>query len=106
MTYAAAGIMSIPIIFSQEEIVSLHFLSNESFIYVLALALLSSILGKWLYTNIINLFSHVEASSTTYLIPFVAVILGWLDGENISLFQLSCFICILLSVYLISKKQA
>lgn len=104
MTYTVAAIMSIPILLSQEEITSLNFLTNESFPYVLALAVFGSILGKWLYNNVIRLFSHVEASSTSYLIPFVAVVLGWLDGESISLFQLSCFICIIFSIYLISKE--
>ncbi|SNR56621.1 EamA-like transporter family protein [Maribacter sedimenticola] len=73
--------------------------------YVLILALLGTALANIMFNKLIKLSSPVFAASVTYLIPLVAVLWGWLDGESISIFQLFGGLVILFGVWLVNRKR-
>jgi len=73
--------------------------------YIMALAFLGTALANILFNKLIKLSSPVFAASVTYLIPLVAVLLGFLDGENISLIQLLGGLIILFGVWLVNRKK-
>ena len=73
--------------------------------YIMALAFLGTALANILFNKLIKLSSPVFAASVTYLIPLVAVLLGFLDGENISLIQLLGGLVILFGVWLVNRKK-
>jgi drug/metabolite transporter (DMT)-like permease len=73
--------------------------------YLLALALLGTALANILFNKLIKLSSPVFAASVTYLIPLVAVLWGFLDGERISVIQLLGGLIILFGVWLVNRKK-
>ena len=73
--------------------------------YLLALALLGTALANILFNKLIKLSSPVFAASVTYLIPLVAVLWGFLDGERISMVQLLGGLIILFGVWLVNRKK-
>lgn len=86
-----------------------HFLDNtdmhQAVWYLLALALLGTALANILFNKLIQLSNPVFAASVTYLIPLVAVLFGFLDGEHISLVQLLGGLIILFGVWLVNRKK-
>lgn len=79
-----------------------HFWHSLGYVCILAIAgtALSVMIFNLLVKNTGTLFS----SSVTYLIPIVAIMWGFLDGEIISLGQILSIGVILLGVYLINRK--
>jgi len=77
----------------------------EAVWYVMALAFLGTALANILFNKLIKLSSPVFAASVTYLIPLVAVLWGFLDGENISILQLLGGLIILFGVWLVNRKK-
>jgi drug/metabolite transporter (DMT)-like permease len=77
----------------------------DGVIYTLILALASTSLALVLYNYLIKMATALFASSVTYLIPFVAVIWGWIDGERLSLLQLLGGMVLLIGVLLIYRKE-
>lgn len=73
--------------------------------YLLVLALLGTALANILFNKLIKLSSPVFAASVTYLIPLVAVLWGFLDGERISMVQLLGGLIILFGVWLVNRKK-
>lgn len=73
-------------------------------LYILALGLFSSGLGVILYNRMIQLASGIFASSVTYLMPVVAILLGFLDGERLQFQHLVGMGIILSGIYLVNKK--
>ena len=73
--------------------------------YVALLALLGTAFAKVLFNKLILVASPVFASSVTYTMPIVAVLLGWVDGEKFSAWQILAAITILVGVYLTHKKR-
>lgn len=73
--------------------------------YLLALALLGTALANILFNKLIKLSSPVFTASVTYLIPLVAVLWGFLDGERISMVQLLGGLIILFGVWLVNRKK-
>ena len=86
-----------------------HFLDNsamqQSIWYLLVLALLGTALANILFNKLIKLSSPVFAASVTYLIPLVAVLWGFIDGEKISLLQLIGGLIILFGVWFVNRKK-
>lgn len=78
-----------------------YFLS--SLVYVGILSLFGTALAKVLFNKLVQISTPVFASSVTYLMPLVALIWGWLDGEKLSLVQLIGSVFILLGVYISNK---
>lgn len=89
--------------FFKEEI----FTSQEtwtSFLYVAILAVFGTSLAKVIFNKLIHISTAVVASSVTYLIPIVAFLWGYWDGEKFSWLQLGSAGIILIGVYLTNKK--
>lgn len=78
---------------------------QEAVWYIMALAFLGTALANILFNKLIKLSSPVFAASVTYLIPLVAVLWGFLDGENISFLQLLGGLIILFGVWLVNRKK-
>ncbi|CAI8285449.1 MAG: Uncharacterised protein [Bacteroidetes bacterium MED-G17] len=56
-----------------------------------------------LFNRLIQISSAVFASSVTYLIPFVALFIGWLDGEQVGWIQLAAVLVIVIGILIIRK---
>src|SRR5699024_3460353 len=76
----------------------------SSVMYVATLAVAGTGLAKIIFSNLIHISTAVFASSVTYLIPVVAFIWGFLDGETFGVWQLFAAGVILIGVYLANRK--
>ncbi|WP_208021517.1 DMT family transporter [Flavicella sediminum] len=79
-------------------------LVQESFGYIVLLALLGTTIAKVLFNKLVQISSPIFSSSITYLITVVAVAWGVLDGERLSLYQFFSIGVIFLGVFLVNKK--
>ncbi|MEZ4849203.1 MAG: DMT family transporter [Bacteroidia bacterium] len=71
--------------------------------YLILLGLLGNALGLFLIGKLIQLSSPVFASMTTYLVPLLALLWGFLDGEQIGLYQIGAMGLILISVFIVDR---
>jgi drug/metabolite transporter (DMT)-like permease len=74
-------------------------------IYIGILALVGTSAAVVLFNVLIKETNAVFASTVTYLIPIVAVIWGWIDGEVFSVIQVVGFLVILGSVWSMRKRS-
>lgn len=74
-------------------------------VYPAFLGLVCSALAIILFNKLIKLTSAIFASSVTYLIPIVAMIIGFFDGENLTLLSLVWVAIIIAGVVLVNKKK-
>jgi drug/metabolite transporter (DMT)-like permease len=77
-----------------------------SFLAILVLAVVGTAMALILYNKMIQTTSPVFASTVTYLIPIIAVLWGFLDGEVLSTFHFVGMGLIISGVYLINKTRA
>jgi drug/metabolite transporter (DMT)-like permease len=77
---------------------------TKSLFYIFLLSLFGTAIAKILFNKLVQLASPVFASSVTYIMPIIAVIWGFLDGETFSIWQGFATILILLGVYLGNSK--
>ena len=87
-----------------EHIQSFSDYKNE-FIYVFILGILSTSVATLIFYNLIKIKDTVFASTVTYLMPIVAVVIGLLDGEVVNFYQLSGMGLIICGVYINSRKK-
>ena len=73
--------------------------------YLLALAVIGTAWANILFNKLIYISSPVFAASVTYIIPLVAVLWGFWDGESINAYQLLGGGVILFGVWLVNKKR-
>lgn len=73
--------------------------------YIVILSVFGTALAKVLFNKLVQMATPVFASSVTYLMPLVAVIWGFLDGEGFSIWQGLATILILFGVYLANRKN-
>ena len=80
----------------------------QGFLYTVILAVLGTVLGVYLYNILIARTSTLFASSVTYAIPGVAVLIGLIDNESFSFDQIGALIVILLGIFVANwqKKRA
>lgn len=71
---------------------------------LILLALASTFFATILFYRLVKDTSAVFASTITYLIPIVAFIWGWFDGEALTILHLLGMVLILLGVWIIKKK--
>lgn len=71
---------------------------------VFLLSLFGTALAKILFNNLIQISTPVFASSVTYLMPFVALLWGFLDAEFFNFTQGIAVLIILSGIYLANKK--
>ena len=76
----------------------------QNFIYIILLAIFSSVVATILFNYLIKHTTALFASSVTYLIPIAAILWGILDGEQISFYHLLSIGIILAGVGLVNKK--
>ncbi|AUP79840.1 DMT family transporter [Flavivirga eckloniae] len=89
--------------FSVETFVNPKF--KIAMVYTVILSLFCTALALVLFNKLVHMSTPVFASSVTFVMPIVALILGFLDGESFSLLQGIAGIIILLGVYLSHKRQ-
>ena len=77
----------------------------KALIYILILALVGTSFAVVLFNYLLKRSSVVFASSVTYLIPIVAILWGFIDGEQIIIKHLLATILIFLGIYLVNKKE-
>jgi drug/metabolite transporter (DMT)-like permease len=74
-------------------------LAWQSFGYVSFLAIINTVIASIFFYKLVQISGAVFSSSVTYLIPIVAVGLGFLDGEIIMLVHFVSIIMIVAGVY-------
>lgn len=72
---------------------------------VLALSLFGTLIAWMLFYKLVQRTDALFAASVTYLIPIVALAWGVLDGETLTLYQLSGFGLIMLGVYFTTRQK-
>jgi drug/metabolite transporter (DMT)-like permease len=72
----------------------------HSIMAIALLAVFGSALAIQLFSRLIKLSNALFASFVTYLIPFVSLMWGWLDGENLSIIHFSSLIVIFAGIYI------
>jgi drug/metabolite transporter (DMT)-like permease len=74
--------------------------ASTGLVYIGILAIVGTALAVLIFNHLINRSSALFASSVTYFIPIVAVILGFIDNEEISLTQIISMFVILAGVFI------
>ena len=80
-----------------------HSDANEAFFYVFILGAFGTSLAIILFNYLIIKTSAIFTSSVTYLIPIIALIWGFVDGEIINSNQIFSLLIIIIGVYLTNK---
>lgn len=76
-----------------------------SILATIVLATFGSVISLFVFNNLIHHTSAIFASSVTYIIPFFALLWGFLDGDHIGLLQVVALVVILIGVYLSSLRR-
>ena len=74
-----------------------------SFGFITILAILGTVLASILYYQLVHLTGAVISSFVSYLVPIVATIWGFVDGEPITIFSMIGMVLILTGVYIARK---
>lgn len=77
----------------------------QSLLSVTILSVFGSALAILMFSKLIQVSNALFASFVTYLIPFVSLLWGWLDNENISLVHFSSLAIIFLGIFLASSGE-
>ncbi|MDR2906504.1 MAG: DMT family transporter [Bacteroidales bacterium] len=77
----------------------------QSLIATFTLALFGSVITLLIYNNLIQRAGPIFASSSTYIVPFFALLWGLFDGELIETIHLYSLLIILVGVYLSSLRR-
>ena len=76
----------------------------ESMGYIFILSLFGTAIAKIMFNKLVQMATPVFASSVTYLMPVVALLWGYLDGEQFNAWQGLASIFILIGVYMSNRK--
>lgn len=81
--------------------------ANKALMYIFILAIVGTALSLILFNYLISRTTAIYASSVTYIIPIVAVFIGFIDGESLSWMQVFAMLIILLGIFTANriKKQ-
>lgn len=79
--------------------------SKTSLGYLVLLSVFGTALAKTIYNRLVQISSPIFSSSVTYLIPFVAIFWGILDGEKLHINQILAGGVILFGIYLTNKSK-
>ncbi len=77
----------------------------EAFLYIALLAVFSTAVGLVLFNKLIHISTTLFASSSTYLIPIVALMWGVLDGETIQLWHYLGMLVVLAGVFIVNRAK-
>lgn len=100
-----AGPVSMILLFTTDFIERIN-MSGNFFIaltYIAVLGIFGTAIALVLYTKLIQMTTAIFASSVTYLVPVVAIMWGFLDGEILYPLHFAGMIFILLGIYFINK---
>ena len=83
-------------------------MANQGIFYIIILSIVGTALAVVLFNRIIAFSSALFASSVTYFIPIVAVLIGFTFGETINLWQVLSMLIVLSGVIIanISLKKS
>ena len=106
ISFAAIGPFCIAYLFTTDffDRISTQPNFNEGIGIIAILAFVGTAMAVLLFNNMIKISTAVFASSVTYFIPIVAILLGFTLGENVSILQLSGIGVLILGVFLINRK--
>ena len=76
----------------------------QAFIAIATLSLIGSALAIMIFNVLIKKSNALFGSFVTYLIPFVAIFWGVLDGENINYKHFISLVVILSGIYIANRK--
>lgn len=86
--------------FDTPETISANKHAFSALVYILILAIIGTAFAVLVFNHLINNSTALFASSVTYFIPIVAVLIGLIDGETISLMQIISMFIILGGVFM------
>ena len=72
--------------------------------FLAVLSIIGTAFAVFLFTKLVAISNHIFASGVTYMIPVVALVIGFFAGEDFRLFNLIWVALILIGVYLMNKK--
>jgi len=87
------------------EKINTHNENLEAFLYIILLSTVGTSLALVMFNHLVKETTAIFASSVTYLIPIVAILWGFIDGETISLIHIISIVIILSGIYLINKTN-
>lgn len=79
--------------------------TKSSILYLIILSVVGTGLAKIMFNKLIQISSPVFSTSVAYLIPIVAIIWGFIDGEKVSYLQLLSGIIILTGIYIVNRVK-
>jgi drug/metabolite transporter (DMT)-like permease len=79
--------------------------AGPAFFYISILGIIGTAMAVFLFNGIIKNSSALFASSVTYLIPIVAVIIGFYFSEEITWNQVGSMVIVLLGVFIVNYGQ-
>ena len=79
--------------------------AGPAFLYISILGIIGTAMAVFLFNGIIKKSSALFASSVTYLIPIVAVIIGLSFSEEITYNQVGAMVIVLLGVFIVNYGQ-
>ena len=79
--------------------------AQTAFGYILVLSVFGTVIANIFYFRLIQLTSAAYSSLVTYIIPIVALSIGFFDGEKITLLHLICMILIFAGILIASRKK-
>ncbi len=103
-TLVGVAILSAIILFSTDFLSRITAENLNPLLLIILLGAINSGLAAIIFNYVLQISSPVFASSVTYLIPVVATLMGFIDGESISFLHYFGMTIILVGVYLINKK--
>ena len=79
--------------------------AGPAFFYISILGIIGTAMAVFLFNGIIKNSSALFASSVTYLIPIIAVIIGFYFSEEITWYQVGSMAIVLLGVFIVNYGQ-
>lgn len=105
LTFTAIPLLIYLPFFNSFPITALNAEETNSLAAVAILGIVGTAIALIIFNRLIQLKSAVFASSVTYLIPVVALIWGFVDGEQIGFLQIAGLLVVLLGIYLVNRKE-
>lgn len=79
--------------------------ASKALLYILILAVIGTALSVILFNYLISKTSALYASSVTYIIPIIAVLIGFIDGETIGWIQVVAMLIILIGIFTANRMK-
>lgn len=78
---------------------------NPEFLAIIVLGIVGTAIALLLFNKLVKLRSPLFAGSVTYLIPAVATLWGFLDGETLLFYHFAGLVSIISGVLLVNRKK-